>query len=450
MSTLKVIEESIIGSLLLNQKYYFDHCRKLSVSVFKEEIHRSIYESLSEAYSKSVKLDLPLLANSIKDKHLIPFERLNELVQNANPAKLQEHIECLTEENLRQGVVQVLTEAQQAIGQSQNSEEVISLVNDGLSELLKSDDSGVGHVSEYTREALDTILNARSSNGLSGIDTGFQKLNDLTGGWQRTDLIVLGARPGLGKTTLALNFILFAIEKKIPSVFYSLEMSVTQIINTLVCIKTGIDVECLRTGNFNDAELRKIEHAHEEINSCPLFVYDNKRSITDIVICSRFLKMKYSIDFVVIDYLQLITTDDTRMTRNSQIEKISRSIKLLASSGDCNLTVLALSQLNRSVETRGGDKRPQLSDLRESGAIEQDADIVSFLYRDSYYSGNDRDNCVELIIAKNRHGRRGLLNLEYDKRKFKQKSMQSQFNESDIQPIDFTESQNEQEEELIF
>ena len=416
----KQIEKSLLGGLILNSKYYFQHSRLLKKELFTTPLHQSIFSQIEIGYSKAARIDKNLLVHGVSQSEPFTFDKLMAIIDSANPSGIDDYIQVLTQTNQRNELHITVSQAkEQLLGGADPIEIQASLTADIDKIFVSSEDAKTGHVSELFQPTLDQILLAQSSDGLSGIDTGFDKLNNLTGGWQSSDLIILGARPGMGKTTLAINFLLKAAETGTPSVFYSLEMSSTQIMQTIINIKTGISIESMRNGNLTNKETETIAKEFEAIRDLPLFIFDNRCTIESIVTQTRYLKRKYGIKFVVIDYLQLITSKLKTTNINAQMEHISRQVKLLASASDCNINILALSQLSRSVETRGGDKKPMLSDIRSSGAIEQDADSVMFVYRESYYDFSD-SNEVELIIAKNRHGRIGKIDLLFENRSFVQ------------------------------
>ena len=249
---------------------------------------------------------------------------------------------------------------------------------------------------------------------LSGVSTGFEKLDKLTSGWQPSDLIIIAARPGMGKTALTLSMARnIAVGKQIPVAFFSLEMSSVQLITRLISSETGLSSEKLRTGKLADHEWQQLNVKVTDLEKAPLFIDDTPSlSIFDLRAKARRLSSQYGIKLIVVDYLQLMTAGASSKTgnREQEISTISRNLKALAK--ELNIPVIALSQLSRAVETRGGTKRPMLSDLRESGAIEQDADIVSFIYRPEYYNIDEWDDDertpsegqAEFIVAKHRNG----------------------------------------------
>jgi len=263
-------------------------------------------------------------------------------------------------------------------------------------------------------QAKKKIEEIANQDGLSGIPTGFHKVDALTSGWQPSDLIIVAARPGMGKTAMTLTMARnMAVDQNVPVAFFSLEMSSVQLITRLISSETGLSSEKLRTGKLEKHEWEQLNVKVKSLEKAPLFIDDTPSlSIFDLRAKARRLASQYGIKIIMIDYLQLMTGGSTQKggNREQEISMISRNLKALAK--ELNIPVIALSQLSRAVETRGGSKRPILSDLRESGAIEQDADIVSFIYRPEYYKIEEWDDEErsptegqgEFIVAKHRNG----------------------------------------------
>ena len=249
---------------------------------------------------------------------------------------------------------------------------------------------------------------------MSGVPSGFNKLDNITSGWQNSDLIIIAARPGMGKTAFALSMARnIAVDHEIPVGIFSLEMSSVQLITRLISSETELPSEKLRKGDIQDHEWDQLHSKISGLEKAKLYIDDTPSlSVFDLRAKCRRLKSKYNIGVILVDYLQLMTSgvDKKSGNREQEISTISRSLKSIAK--ELDIPIIALSQLNRSVETRGGSKRPLLADLRESGAIEQDADIVSFIYRPEYYNqevwddGSDdpTEGQAEIIIAKHRNG----------------------------------------------
>jgi replicative DNA helicase len=299
-----------------------------------------------------------------------------------------------------------------------DSTDVFDLLDEAESKLY---DVTQGNIKKSSETAQNLVLEAKKRiediskrEGLSGVSTGFEKLDKLTSGWQPSDLIIIAARPGMGKTALTLSMARnMAVTKEIPVAFFSLEMSSVQLITRLISSETGLSSEKLRTGKLADHEWQQLNVKVTDLEKAPLFIDDTPSlSIFDLRAKARRLSSQHGIKLIIVDYLQLMTAGSSSKAgnREQEISMISRNLKALAK--ELDIPVIALSQLSRAVETRGGTKRPMLSDLRESGAIEQDADIVSFIYRPEYYNIDEWDDeertpsqgQAEFIVAKHRNG----------------------------------------------
>ncbi len=288
-----------------------------------------------------------------------------------------------------------------------------------LSVTNTNNQTGFEKVSSVLQRSFERIQHLHSHpDEMEGVTTGLTDLNRVTNGFQKSDLILLAARPSMGKTALALNIAVnAAIRKKVVALF-SLEMSKTQLGNRILSTESKVNSQYLNTGNFSDTDMQNLLQALGELSPLKLFI-DDTAGITLLELRSkvRRLKHEHGLDLIVIDYLQLMQGGRSRLSeqnRQQEISDISRNLKALAR--ELNVPILALSQLSRNVEMRA-DKKPQLSDLRESGSLEQDADIVMFLYRDEYYNRDDTDNqnIAELIIAKNRNGPTTSIRLQFNK-----------------------------------
>jgi replicative DNA helicase len=280
-------------------------------------------------------------------------------------------------------------------------------------------------------QVLKRIEEAKNhKDGMSGVASGFTRLDRLTNGWQKADLIIVAARPAMGKTAFVLSMARnLAVEFRKPVAFFSLEMSSLQLVMRLISNETELDAEKLKRGQLTMAEWEQLHAQIDKLSDAPLIIDDTPAlSVFELRAKSRKLMVKHQLELIVVDYLQLMTTGtEGKGNREQEISLISRSLKSIAK--ELNVPIIALSQLSRAVETRGGDKRPMLSDLRESGAIEQDADIVIFLYRPEYY-GIDEDDAqnptngiAEVIISKHRNGQTGTVKLKFIDRLAKFKSL---------------------------
>ena len=266
-------------------------------------------------------------------------------------------------------------------------------------------------MSDLIQDAIANIENAKNrTGGVSGVPTGFTRLDKITAGWQKSDMIIVAARPGMGKTAFVLSMARnIAVEHKRAVAVFSLEMSSTQLVTRLIASEAGISSEKLRKGELSDAEFTILHQHIARLTNAPIYIDDTPGlNIFELRAKCRRLKAQHNVELIIIDYLQLMTGGgENKGNREQEISQISRSIKSIAK--ELDVPIIALSQLSRAVETRGGDKRPMLSDLRESGAIEQDADLVCFIYRPEYYKiFEDHYGSTlgvgEIIVAKHRNG----------------------------------------------
>lgn len=311
-----------------------------------------------------------------------------------------------------------LTEQQQELATGGNYKATAELLTASLEQILSDDLNPLKTRENDFNEAIHDIqVKRQAKGGITGIDTGFSGINKLNGGWQKTDLIILAARPGMGKTSLALQMAANVVRNNQACAVFSLEMGKTQLIQRLAAQKTGISLEMVNRGKISEPQEKEIVKAIEKMYDYPIYIDDEASIHVDSLrMKAKILKKKYDIELLIVDYLQLMRGEGGN--REQEISYISRTLKAIAK--ELKIPVIALSQLSRAVETRGGSKRPQLSDLRESGAIEQDADIVSFIYRPEYYGiledadGNSVKGLAELIFAKNRHGALDDVNLKFD------------------------------------
>src|SRR5690606_5871735 len=286
---------------------------------------------------------------------------------------------------------------------------------------------GFDTANSLVKQAIETIKSLKDKEGISGIPSGFRDIDKETGGWQNSDLIIIAARPAMGKTAFLLSMARnIAVQHDIPMALFSLEMASVQLITRMIASETGISSEKLRKGQMSDEEWQRLFSNVSALENAPLYIDETPSlSVFDFRAKCRRLVMQHGVRIIMVDYLQLMTANSGKGAgnREQEIAMISRSLKAIAK--ELNVPVIALSQLSRSVETRPG-KRPQLSDLRESGAIEQDADIVSFIFRPEYYKiatwDNDEDgaetpteNQAELIIAKHRNGATADVRLSFHK-----------------------------------
>jgi len=424
------LEEAVLGAMLIDEKGVNEVIDILSSEVFYKKSHQLIFESIQRLFRESEPIDLLTVSADLKknknfeviggDFYLIGLSQ-----KVSSSAHIEYHSRIIQQKFIQRKLITISNEI---ISKSYNeSTDVIDLLDEAESKLYDIAQNNIKGSSETAQnlviQAKNRIEEISKQEGLSGISTGFEKLDRLTSGWQPSDLIIVAARPGMGKTALALSMARnVSVQKKIPVAFFSLEMSSVQLITRLISSETGLSSDKLRTGKLADHEWQQLNIKVSDLESAPLYIDDSAAlTIFELRAKARRLASSHGIKLIIIDYLQLMNLGSSNKAgnREQEISTISRNLKALAK--ELNIPVIALSQLSRAVETRGGTKRPILSDLRESGAIEQDADIVSFLYRPEYYGITEWDDDMktpsegqgEFIVAKHRNGALDSIKLKF-------------------------------------
>ena len=415
------LEEAVLGAMLIDKKGVDEVIDILQPEAFYKTAHQFIFETIFELFEASEPIDLLTVSNALRKKGKLDVAGGNtylvQLTQKvASSAHIEFHARIILQKHIQRSLIKISNEIIES--SYKDSIDVFDLLDEAESKLY---DVTQGNIKKSSETAQSLVIQAKrriedisKREGLSGISTGFEKLDQLTSGWQPSDLIIIAARPGMGKTALTLSMARnIAVMKQIPVAFFSLEMSSVQLITRLISSETGLSSEKLRTGKLADHEWEQLNVKVSDLEKAPLFIDDTPSlSIFDLRAKARRLASQHGIKLIIIDYLQLMTaaTNNKTGNREQEISTISRNLKALAK--ELDIPVIALSQLSRAVETRGGTKRPMLSDLRESGAIEQDADIVSFIYRPEYYGIEEWDDeerspsagQAEFIVAKHRNG----------------------------------------------
>ena len=424
------LEEAVIGAMLIDEKGVDEVIEILIPEVFYKKSHQLIFESIERLFKNSEPIDLLTVSADLKKsknlKNVGGEFYLIELSQKvSSSAHIEHHARIIQQKFIQRKLIQISNEV---INKAYDeSTDVLDLLDQAESKLY---DVTQGHLKKSSVSAEDLVREAKKKideiskqDGLSGVSSGFDKLDKITSGWQPSDLIIIASRPGMGKTALSLSMARnIAIDHKIPVAFFSLEMSAIQLITRLISAETGLKSDILRTGKLAPHEWQQLNNQITDLESAPLFIDDTPSlTIFELRAKARRLVSSNDIKVIIIDYLQLMHLGSSTKTgnREQEISIISRNLKALAK--ELNVPVIALSQLSRAVETRSGSKRPILSDLRESGAIEQDADIVSFIYRPEYYGMENWDDELqtpsqaqgELIIAKHRNGALGNVRLKF-------------------------------------
>ncbi len=414
------LEEAVLGAMLIDNSAINQVIDILSPESFYRDEHKLIFEAIKNLFGNSQPVDILTVANELRSKASLEAVGgeyyLIQLSQKVSSSAHSEfHARIIVQKFIQREMIRV---ASGIINKAfDETTDVFDLLDEAEQELF---DVAHGNIVKNYESAQDLIKQAihrieeiSKREGLSGVPSGFTKVDRVTSGWQPSDLVILAARPGMGKTAFVLSMARnMAIDHKAPVAVFSLEMSSVQLITRLISSETGLNSEKLRKGNLDEHEWQQLTTKVRGLEKAPLFIDDTPAlSVFDLRAKCRRLVAQNNVRLIVIDYLQLMTVGGQGKqsgNREQEISTISRSLKSIAK--ELNVPVIALSQLSRAVETRGGNKRPLLSDLRESGAIEQDADIVSFIYRPEYYDitewedGSPCEGQGEFIIAKHRNG----------------------------------------------
>lgn len=414
------LEQAVLGAMMLEKNAVTDTIDMLSTESFYDPKHQYIYGAIRELFGTSNPIDMLTVIHKLKDKGELELAGgavyISSLTQRvASSAHVEYYARIIAQKYIQREIIRMCSETlRDAFDESMDVFELLTKAEGQLFGIAENNmKKSIATMQSVVMEAVNEIEQAaKNSDGLSGIPTGFRKLDELTSGWQRSDMIVIAARPAMGKTAFVLSMARnTAVDFNMGVAIFSLEMSSVQLVKRLISSEARISAEKLRKGQLQDHEFQQLYTRITKLSTAPLYIDDTPGlSVFDLRAKCRRLKMQYDIQMVIIDYLQLMTAGGGKGTgnREQEISTISRSIKEIAK--ELNVPIIALSQLSRSVETRGGDKRPVLSDLRESGAIEQDADIVGFLYRPEYYGllvdedGSSNQGVGEVIIAKHRNG----------------------------------------------
>ncbi|MBL7472505.1 replicative DNA helicase [Robertkochia sediminum] len=420
------LEEAVLGAMMIDKKGIDEVIDMLNPSVFYKESHQHIFESIVQLFESSEPIDLLTVSTKLKQNGKLErvggdFYLIQLTKKVSSSAHIEYHARIILQKYIQRSLIKISNEIiEDAYDETTDVFDLLDEAEGKFYEVTQ------GNIKKSAETAQSLVMQAKkkieeisNKEGLSGIPTGFDKLDKLTSGWQPSDLIIVAARPGMGKTALTLSMARnIAVDANMPVAFFSLEMSSVQLITRLISSETGLSSEKLRTGKLEKHEWEQLNVKVKNLESAPLFIDDTPSlSIFDLRAKARRLASQHGIRMIMIDYLQLMTAGGSQKggNREQEISMISRNLKALAK--ELNVPVIALSQLSRAVETRGGSKRPLLSDLRESGAIEQDADIVSFIYRPEYYKIEEWDDEErsptagqgEFIVAKHRNG--GLENI---------------------------------------
>jgi replicative DNA helicase len=416
------VEEAVLGSMFIEHEAATIALQMLKADDFYKPAHRHIFEALQDLYERDNPLDLLTVENELRDRELLDVcggsGYLSELTRSvSSAANIDYHSQIISEKATKRNLILNCTDIiKEAYDSTADPYEVLDRAEQRIFDLANSKHrSQAQPIGEVLKDTLSYLEDIRGkTSGITGVPTGLD-IDKLTAGWQNSDMIVIAARPSMGKTAFVLTTARNAALHQDPKLqtkvaIFSLEMSAQSLVQRLLTMEGRINAQSARSGRLNDEEFKRLIDAAGRLFTANIFVDDTPGlSILELRTKCRRLKSEHDIGMVVVDYLQLMTSGSKdHGNREQEIASISRGLKALAK--DLDVPVIALSQLSRAVETRGGDKRPQLSDLRESGSIEQDADVVCFLYRPEYYGikttpeGQSTTGLAEIIVGKQRNG----------------------------------------------
>ncbi|MBG9734401.1 replicative DNA helicase [Paenibacillus alvei] len=416
-------EQAVLGAILLQSEALITSMERIQSEDFYNPAHQMIYEAMIELGEDNQPIDLVTLTAKLKDKQqLEDVGSVSYLTKLANAvptaANVDYYAQIIEEKSMMRRLIRTATQI--ASEGYTGGEDVSGLLSDAERRILeisnRRSSSGFIAIKDVLMEVYDKVetLSQQTGGGTTGIPSGFPDLDKMTSGFQRSDLVIVAARPSVGKTAFALNVAQnVGVRAKETVAIFSLEMSAAQLVQRMVCAESNVDAGRLRTGALEDDDWEKLTMSIAALSEAEVYIDDTPGiTVADIRAKCRRLKKERGLGMILIDYLQLIQgRGKPGENRQQEVSEISRTLKQIAR--ELEVPVIALSQLSRGVEQRQ-DKRPMMSDLRESGSIEQDADIVAFLYRDDYYNQDtEKKNIIEIIIAKQRNGPVGTVELVF-------------------------------------
>ena len=414
-------EQSVIGAMLLDKEAITVASEQINGEDFYGKQYGILFDAMIELNDEGKPVDLMILQNRLKEKGVPPEIYSLEFIRDVmgavpTSANIKYYAGIVAEKSVLRKLIRINEEiANNCYSQKESLELLLEEAEKKIFEIVqKRNNSDFIPIRQVVMNAMNLIEEASKNKGaVTGIATGFLDLDYKTAGMQPSDLILVAARPSMGKTAFVLNIAQHvAIKEQKAVAIFSLEMSKEQLVNRLLSLESKVNSQAIRTGNMKDDEWERLIESADSIGKSKLLIDDTPGiGISELRSKCRKFKLEYNLQMVIIDYLQLMTGSGKNESRQQEISDISRSLKALAR--ELHVPVIALSQLSRAVEQRP-DHRPMLSDLRESGAIEQDADVVMFIYRDDYYNKDtELKNVAEIIIAKQRNGAIGTINLAW-------------------------------------
>lgn len=440
-------EASLLGAILIDSDAIVRIADSISVDDFYDERHQRIYEAIKKLYEKHSPIDVLTLSNQLKeDGFLDVIGGATYLTELTNYVPTAAHVEHYAEIVSQKAIRRRLIKASQDItglgfDETKSVQDLIEEAETKMFQVsqqhVKQDISSIEDILAESFERLDELH--KDKGKIRGVPTGFKDLDNILAGLQRSDLIIIAARPSMGKTALTLNLAHnIATKSEQPVLIFALEMSKEQLVDRMLSMESGVDAWNIRTGNLSDADFEKIGQAMGTLSEAPIYIDDSPGiTVSDLRTKARREQHQRQLGCIMVDYLQLMSGggrfggDGNRV---QEISEISRGLKAIAR--ELNVPVIALSQLSRSVESRS-PQIPQLADLRESGSIEQDADVVAFIYREDYYNPDtDRKNITDILIKKHRNGPTGNIELYFDKERQLFKSLDKRQASSSRVPFD--------------
>ena len=444
------LEEAVLGALMLEKDAFSIVSDILTTESFYEDTHQAIFGAIHNLAMQQKPVDVLTVVEELKRRGeleqvggAVYVAELTDKVASA--AHIEYHSRIISQKYLAR---QLITFSSDVVNQAfDDMVDIDDLMQETESRLFEISQRNVKkdviQINPVIKEALANLeIAANREDGLSGLPSGFKKLDEFTSGWQKSDLVIIAARPAMGKTALVLSMAKnMAVNYKLPIGVFSLEMSNVQLVNRLIVNVCQIEGEKIKSGRLDDHEWERLDSKIKELYDAPIYVDDTPSlSIFELRTKARRLVREHGVQMLVIDYLQLMNASGMNYgSREQEVSMISRSLKGLAK--ELNIPIIALSQLNRGVESRQGEgKRPQLSDLRESGAIEQDADIVCFIHRPEYYKITEDEHgstagLAEIVISKHRNGPTGIVRMRFE-------NEFALFKDEEPQYAEFTSSMN--------
>ncbi|MBO4581687.1 MAG: replicative DNA helicase [Bacteroidales bacterium] len=462
-------EEALLGAMMLEQNAAGQVIGRLKAEMFYQNAHKEIFKAMVAIYNEHNPIDLLSVTAQLRKNKMLSAVGgayyLTSLTDNvSSSAYIGYYADVVIEKYMLRELISVSTDTvTQAYENVKDATTILDEAEAGLFNIMEQQRSqNEKTMQELAVQFMESLQEARSKGSdIQGIPSGFKGLDDVTGGWHGSNLIIIAARPGVGKTAFVLSMARnIAVENKNPVAFFSLEMSAAELVMRLASGESKIDQEKLKKARLTDTEMKHLQEALGVLSEAPLIIDDTPGlNIFDLRSKCRRLKQQYNVQCIIIDYLQLMqaASKEGRSNREQEVANISRSLKSLAK--ELDVPVIALSQLSRNVEQRaGGDKIPQLSDLRESGSIEQDADIVMFIYRpeahhlETFPNGDPARGLAKLIIAKNRHGRQEEITVRFIGEHAKFTDMEYMPNDTlDVQKITLpSKGNNDNSEDIPF